>query len=437
MSASPLTRRFGPVTAAALVVASMVGTGVFTTTGFLVRDLGSNPAILLCWVLGGVTALAGALAYAELTTIMPGNGGEYLILSRVYHPALGFVAGWTGAIVGFAAPIAAAAIAFSKYLGAVFPGLPTGGAGVALLVGVTVIHVVHVKAGGRFQDVFTIGKGLLIVVFIVAGLIAVETSHLADPPTQSMIDATLTSKFAAGLIYVAFAYSGWNAAAYIAGEVEDPARNLPRALFAGAAIVTVLYVALNVVFLSAAPAEALAGKVEVAHVASVHLFGEAAARVLSAIIALGLVSTVGAMVLTGARIYEAMGTDYPKLAWLARRSKVGGPVNALSVQCVLAIAMIGTASFDQLLSYTGFTLTIGTALGVGGVVVYRRRAPDVPRPYKTWGYPVMPLMYVALALWMTIGMLYEQPIIALSGLATVAAGLVVYVVVGGSQSSIS
>lgn len=421
-----MQRRLGPVTATALVVASMVGTGVFTTTGFLVRDIGSIPAIMLCWVLGGVTALAGALAYAELVTVMPGNGGEYLLLTRIYHPALGFVAGWTGVIVGFAAPIAAAAIAFGKYLEAVFPGTPTVVAGVVLLVVVSVIHATSVRSGGRFQDVFTIGKVLLICVFIIAGLIAAEPAHLLAPAPRSAISATLSSKFAIGLIYVAFAYSGWNAAAYVAGEIREPARNLPKALFAGAAIVTVLYVALNLVFLAAAPAAALSGKVEVGHVASVHLFGESAARVLSAMIALGLISTVGAMVMTGARIYEAMGTDYPRLAFLARRSAVGGPVTALAIQCVIAIGMIATASFDQLLSYTGFTLTIGTALAVFGVIVLRIRKPAVERPYRTWGYPFMPLAYVALAVWMTLGMIVEQPLIALAGVGTVALGLVVY-----------
>jgi amino acid transporter len=309
-----MDRRIGLGTATALVVASMIGTGVFTTTGFLVRDVGSPTAILFAWILGGVTAVCGALTYAELISALPTNGGEYALLGRMYHPALGFTAGFSSLVVGFAAPVAAASIAFGQYAAAVLPGLPPLLAAVGVLVLSSAFHAFHLAAGSRFQDVFTVGKVVLIVVFAGVGLALGEPSRAVAPAAVSFAEGTLSLPFAVGLIYVAFSYSGWNAAAYVAGEVESPERNLPRALILGTAIVTALYLALNVMFLGAAPLEALSGKVEIGHVAAEHLFGPAAARVVSAIIAVGLVSTIGAMVMTGARVAEALGRAHPRRA---------------------------------------------------------------------------------------------------------------------------
>ena len=428
-----MKRQLGFVTATSLVVASMIGTGVFTTTGFLVRDVSSTWAVLACWVVGGVTALCGALSYAELTTALPDNGGEYYLLSRIYHPAVGMVAGWASLIVGFSAPTAAGAIALGKYLAAVFPGVPALPAGTIAVVLISVLHAKNVSAGSRFQNAFTIAKVALIVAFVVAGLFAGDPGHLLATSGRGFAEATLSLPFAIGLIYVAFAYSGWNAAAYVAGEVERPQRVLPAALVVGTAIVTALYVGLNVVFLAAAPPEALAGVVEVGYVASVHLYGEGAGRVLSAIIALGLVSTLGAFVMTGARVLEAMGRDHPRLGFVTGRSTAGGPIRSVVAMAVLSIAMMWTAGFDTLLTYTGFTISIGLALTVLGVVVLRVREPGLARPYRTWGYPLTPIVYLVLATWMIASAIVQTPIVALAGLATIASGLLLYFVTRGPR----
>lgn len=432
-----IERLLGVRTAALLVVASMVGTGVFTTTGFLVADLRSAPAVLACWLVGGVSALCGALAYAEVAAALPNNGGEYQLLGRIYSPALGFVAGIVSLFVGFAAPIAASAIAFGTYLQRVFPGgrawWPQA-AGVGLIVVASALHIRTVRQGSRAQDAMTFVKLLIIIAFVCSALPGLEWSRLGEGE-QSIGSAMLSAPFAVGLVFVSFAYTGWNAAAYIAGETHDPGRNVPRALFGGTAVVVALYLALNVVFLGAVEPEALAGKVEVGHIAAQALFGEGAARLMSAIIAIGLVSTVGAMVLTGPRIYEAMGLDHPKMGALAKRRAGGGPVGATLLQAAVAIAMALSASFDALLIYVGVSLTLFSALTAAGVFVLRAREPELERPYRTWGHPFTTLLFLGLCAWMMIFSIRERPMVVAYAAGTLVVGFIAWLALGARPTS--
>ncbi len=421
-----LARKIGPLTATMLVVASMVGTGIFTTTGYLVGDIGSGPAVLACWLLGGLLALAGALAYGELAAAIPENGGEYLLLSRIYHPSIGFVAGWISMVVGFSAPIAAAALAFSSYLGAVWPGLPQLPVSLGLIVLLSGVHCLRLELGAGFQDIFTIGKTVLILAFIVGGLWVGSPARCLDPGVVPMGQALMSSGFAVGLIYVSFAYQGWNASLYIAGELKQPGRWLPLSLLLGTGLVTLLYLGLNVVFLAATPAAAIAGQLEVGHIAATALFGAGAARVLSVIIALGLVSTVGAYIMTGPRVYEAMGQRSPGLRFVTGRAAGGGPVRSILLQGVVAVVMVLSASFDALLSYTGFTLAAAAGLTVAGVVVLRVREPDLERPYRCWGYPLTPALFIVLMLWMMGHTVLERPTVTIAGAATVGAGFLLW-----------
>lgn len=427
---SPQERRFGPLTAILLVVATMIGTGVFTTTGFLLRDIGSQPAVLVAWLLGGLAAAFGSLAYAELVAALPHNGGEYQLLSRIYHPALGFVAGFVALVVGFAAPVAASAIAFGEYFNLALgtSAVPPLVSGLVLVVAASVVHSVHLSTGSRLQDLFTIGKALVILLFIVGGLGAVAPDRLTGVAEPPVMGAVLSPAFAVGLIYVSYAYSGWNAAAYVAGEVRDPGRQMPIALGTGTLLVTLLYLGLNVVFLGAAPAQEIAGAEErVGAVAATYAFGELGGRILSGLVALGLVSTVGALVMTGPRIYEAMGRDYPAIRLLARRHAQGGPVTAIALQSALAVIMMLTASFEALVSYVGFTLSVFAALTVAGVFVLRAREPSLPRPYRTWGHPFTTLAFLALMTWMTLHAVHQRPIIVAVGVLTLALGGLSYV----------
>lgn len=423
-------RRLSGLTATFLVVASMVGTGVFTTSGLLLADLRSAPAVLLAWGLGGLLAMTGALSYAELVTALPKNGGEYALLGEIYHPALGFVAGVVSFVVGFSAPIAASALAFGSYLHALVPEVPAMPAALALVLLSSLAHAFRVRVGGFMQDALTVFKILLVAGFVAVAAFGIDPAwlHAAEAP---LLEATLSPSFAVALIYVSFSYSGWNAAAYVAGEMKDPHRALPVALIVGTGLVTVLYLAVNVVFLGAAPAEDLSGVVEVGHVAALALLGPSAGAALSAIIAFGLVATVGALIMTGTRVLEAMGADHGPLAMLARRATGGGPVIAVGLQGAAATVMVLTASFDALLGYIGFTLSLFAALTVLGVFVLRWRRPGLLRPHRVWGYPFTPLLFVCLMLWMIVWSIWEQPIVALFGAGTVALGLAAWAALRG------
>jgi APA family basic amino acid/polyamine antiporter len=430
---SHLQRRLGAWTGTLLIVASMIGTGVFTTTGILLAAFDSPTAVLACWAVGGLLALTGALSYAELATALPYNGGEFLFLSRIFHPAVGFVAGAASLIVGFAAPIAASAIAFSFYIDRVFPGAPGPLLAIALIVGLSFIHAWRVDAGSRFQNWFTSGKIMLIVLFVAAGLWQGD-ANLAFRATDGGLGTALSSPgFAVGLVLVSFAYTGWNASIYIAGELDNPGRNLPLSLIAGTVIVTVLYVLLNIVFLSAASTDELTGVVEIGHVAAVGLFGESAARLLSALIAVGLISTIGAFIMTGPRVLEAMGESFPRLGFLAGRRADRGPAPAIVLQAAIALTMVLTSSFEALLTYIGFTLSLFAMLTVIGLFVLRVREPDLPRPYRVWGYPVTPLLAIGLMGWMIGQTIMERPAVAGAGGLTVAMGFISFWLVGRNR----
>lgn len=427
------THRYGVRTATLLVVASMIGTGVFTTTGLLLADVRSVAAVLLVWVVGGVVALAGALSYAELAAYAPASGGEYALLGRSIHPALGFTFGIVSIVAGFAAPIAACAIAFARYFDAVFPGsVPPVPTAIVVVLGASAVHGFRLKTGARFQDATTILKIALIGAFLIGGALRADPARLvAGPPLE--LRELASSPFAVGLVYVYFAYTGWNAAAYIAGEVEDPARTLPRSLLYGTTIVTAIYVALNAVFLAAAPRAELEGVVEIGHVAATHLFGATAGRVLSAIIALGLISTIGALVVTGARVYDAIGRDHRPLRVLSRKTADGAPVVALAIQAAIAIVMVATASFDVLLGAIGFTLSVGSGLTVLGLFIERLREGDRALAYRVPLYPLTPLFFVLVMAWTVAQSVLEAQDIAVVGVATILVGLVGYAVLAAKS----
>ena len=420
----PLPRRLGVLTATLVVVASMIGTGVFTTAGLLLDEIGSPGTVLLAWLVGGVIALCGALSYGELAACIARNGGEYRFLTETYHPAVGFVAGWVSLVVGFSAPIAASALAFGKYLHALVPALPPIASGVVLILLLSVLHAGRVTAGAWVQNGFAAAKLLLILVFV-AGAAWVLPASTAGHLSVSGAEMTAPG-FAVGLIFVSFAYSGWNGAAYLSGEIRRPSRNLPLALGLGTAVVVVLYVALNAVFLLGTSPQQLAGTVEAGHVAAVSIFGEGAGTVLSSLIALALVSSVSAMIMVGPRVYEAMGEDYVALRFLRLRPGGGGPAASIALQTSFAVVMLLTLSFDSLLMYIGFTLSASAALTVAGVFVHRRRKPSVTRPYRTWGYPATPVAFVLFACWMILHSLSQRPVEAALGGATVAVGLLLY-----------
>jgi APA family basic amino acid/polyamine antiporter len=408
--------------AVALVVANMVGTGVFTTLGLQAASVASPLALLALWTLGGLVALAGALAYGELAAALPGSGGEYTYLRRIYHPALGLAAALVSVTVGFAAPVALAAMALGYYAEP-FTGLrPALTASVAVAL-VTAAHALDTRFGQGFHLAATGLKLVLVAVFCVAGLMVApaQVPDLGDLP--GALQAAAGPGFAVSLIYVSYAYSGWNAAVYVAGEVREPWRVLPRSLILGTLLVTAMYLALNYVFLRTVPPAELAGAVDVAALSARWIFGPQGGALVSAMIALLLLSTVSAMVWAGPRVVQAAAADLPALAWLARRTRRGAPLRAVLAQSGLTLGFITTDTFEGVLTYAGFTLGLTASLAVLGVLVLRRNAPALPRPYRAWGYPVTPLLFLAVTVSSLAYAALDRPLVAVTALATLAASL--------------
>lgn len=402
----------------------MVGTGIFTSLGFQVEALPSPFLILSLWVLGGVAAFCGAVSYAELSAMLPRSGGEYHFLSKIYHPALGFMAAIVSIVVGFAAPIALSAMAFGSYLSGAFPKIPAGAAALAAVLAVTAAHAVSVKASGVFQVSVTAIKLLLVGCFLAAGFYA--GSAVDFLPRGGDAGLFFSGAYAVSLMYVMYAYWGWNAAAYIIGEVRDPQKTVPAALLIATVAATALYVLLNVVFLSCAPMAEFAGKIDVGKIAAGRLWGEAGGRVMSGIIAVGLLSVMSAMTWAGPRVAQIVGRDFPSLAVLGRTSEGGVPRPALALQTSIVLVLLLTGSFSSVLLYTAFALTACSFLTVAGVIVMRVRKPDLDRPFRCWGYPVTPLVFLAITGMMLGYSAVQKPAEAAAGCATLTAGLGLY-----------
>jgi len=428
------------VTATAIVVADMVGVGVFTSLGFQVTDIPSGFSLLLLWVVGGIVAMCGAFCYAELAAMLPRSSGEYNFLRRIYHPAFGFVAGWLSATVGFAAPIALAAMAFSKYLTSsapnLLPSLPVEVFGFPidwpLLFGLAIIwlaalvHLGGVRLGSAYHNAWTALKLVLIVVFIIAGLAFGDSQPSSFAPSAVDLTQIAGAPFAISLVFVMYSYSGWNAATYIGGELRDPARNLPRALFAGTAIVIVLYVLLNAVFLATTPMHELAGQLDVAIVAGKPVFGNLGGRIVGALICLGLISSISAMTWIGPHVTMTMGEDIPLLRVFSRRSKRGVPAVAIIFQLLVSNLLLLTQSFEAVLDFIQFSLTFCSFFTVLGLIKMRITHPNLARPYRAWGYPVTPLIFLSVTLFMMYYLVVNRPLQSLAGVAMMSVGLVIY-----------
>lgn len=424
-------RKIDLLGASSVVVANMIGTGVFVSLGFQLLDMHSGFPIIALWLVGGILALCGAVCYAELATRMPEDGGEYYFLGRVYHPAVGFMAGFVSSTVGFAAPIAMAGYALGVYAKGVWPSVDSTwfGAGVILLIGL--IHLINVSTGVRFQKVFTIIKVVLIAVFISAGLLHGNTQHYQFGMMPGVWDEILSNKFAIALVFVSYAYSGWNASAYLAGEIKHPEKNLSRSILYGAGLVTVFYVLLNTVFLMVAPSSEMTVDVsnflpkEVGIISANYIFGGFGGKLMGGVICVLLISTISAMIIAGPRVIQPMFAKLPVVNAISKTHKNGNPVNAIVFQTVLALAILFSGSFSSIINYIGFTLTLFTILTVAGTVVYRFRHGK-PDGYKAWGYPVTPVLFILVNLWICYYQFHDKTQASLYGLGTALLGGLLY-----------
>ena len=420
--------RVSVIVATAIVVADMVGVGVFTSLGFQVKDIPSGFSILLLWTVGGLVALCGVFSYSELGAMFPRSSGEYNFLSRAFHPAFGFLAGWVSATVGFAAPVALAAMAFGEYGKAVAPGMPP----LALAVGVvwllSLVQLGGLRHSSSFQLIATILKVVLILAFLVAGFVVGTPQPISFTPAAVDFTHVTSAPFAIGLVFVMYSFSGWNAATYIIGEMRMPEQNLPRALLAGTLIVLVLYVALNAVFLHTTPIDKLAGQLDVARIAGSHIFGELGGRIVGAMICIGLVSSISAMMWIGPRVMMTMGEDIPALRVFSRKSGSGAPAYAILFQTAVASLMLFTRSFEAVLDFIQFALLFCSFFTVLGVIKLRITQPDLPRPYRAWGYPVTPLVFLLVTGFMMYYLLIDRPLQSFLGIVIMISGLLIYAV---------
>ena len=446
MATPTLVRQLGVVSATALVVSNMIGTGIFTTTGFLAGDLGAPYLILGIWLVGAVVALCGAFCYSELGVNFPSSGGEYVYLSRAYGLTWGFMSGWVSFFAGFSAPIAAAALAFSEYLGYFYPQLQqeqarviwessyltlrVGGAqytAAAIIAVFTILNCVGVTRAAKVQNVLTGTKLAVVLAFIVFGILVGtgDWSSFSQPAVRTST-TPLASQFAISLFWVYFGYSGWNAATYVAEELRQPRRTLPIALALGTAVVALLYIGLNVTFIYGTGVESMKGVFAVGSLAASKLFGPEISGIFSALMAISILSTVNAMVTIGPRVYYAMARNGAFFGFARKvNPRFHTPIPAILCQGVCSILMTITP-FPQLVVYIGFSLTFFTVMAVASLFLFRRRPNWEKLPVVSFAWPLMPAVFVLVGVWMIVYGILLQPIVSTAAILTIAAGAAAY-----------
>jgi APA family basic amino acid/polyamine antiporter len=447
MSDGKLLRQLGVFSATAIVVANMVGTGIFTTTGFLAGDLGSPLLVVGIWFVGAALALAGALCYSELGVNFPRSGGEYVYLTEAWGPSWGFLTGWVSFFAGFSAPIAAAALAVSEYLSHFNPALSSQATSATVVLGpmalrlgpgqwlacglvavFTALNVFGLQPAARLQNVLTSLKVVVIVAFCALAVAfgQGDWAHFSQAAVRTS-ENSISAQFVLSLIWVFFGYSGWNAATYVAEELRDPQRTLPRSLLAGTLLVALLYAALNVVFIYASPLESMKGVVGVgAHAASA-LFGPSVAGLFSALMAVSLLSTVNAMTIIGPRVYYAMashGAFFPVAARVHPQWKT--PWIAVLAQGICCCLLILNATFASLVQYIGFSLWLFTLMSVLGLLRLRHRPGWKKLPAANVLFPLIPGIYIVMSAWVLLYMIILRPVESSYGLVTIALGAALY-----------
>lgn len=423
----------------------MIGTGIFTMSGFIVADLGSAKLLLLIWAVGAVCALAGAVCYSELGINFPSSGGEYVYLTRAFGPTWGFMTGWVSFFAGFSAPIALAALACSDYLGYFSPalkqenslhfgpeyfGLRFGGAQIvasAIVAVFTIVNCLGVKLTANIQNILTATKVLVIVIFIAAGFLFGhgDWGHFSQPAARTST-TPLFFQFFVSLFFIYVAYSGWNAATYVAEELKQPARTLPISLAVGTGLVAALFITLNVLFVYAMPLEKMKGQVAIGSISASYLFSPEVTGLFSGAMALSLLATVNAMVTIGPRVYYAMAKNGAFFASAATvHPRWHTPATAIICQGICTILMT-TSSFANLMFYVGFALNFFAVMSVASLFVFRKRPGWKRIGAVSFAYPLVPLFFILVGFWMTVFGMTFKPIVSLIAAATVGAGAIVY-----------
>lgn len=415
--------KIGWISASALVIANMIGTGVFTSLGFQLASVQNTWSIVSLWAIGGLMALFGAFSYAELGTKLPRSGGEYHFITKTLHPLPGYLSGWVSLTVGFAAPVALAAMAMASYLSSYTSFSPVVMA-VAVVTLISLIHSMDLRQSERFQNLFTLLK-LLVIAFLIllCFLLAPADTNLDWSGTWK--GEVLLPAYAVSLVFVSYSYSGWNAAAYIVEEIRDLQKKLPRALIIGTALVAILYILAQLAFLKAAPVEALVNKVEVGQIAAEHILGKTGGQMISIVIAVLLISSISAMVWVGPRVTKTLAEDHRLWRPLSRVNQNGIPVRAVWLQWAISVTLIITGSFEAVLLYSGFILQAFSMLAVIGMIKMRMKDPGKPG-YNSPAYPYIQIAFLLFGTWILIFMIYDRPVESFYGLLNLVIGALTY-----------
>ena len=417
-----ITKKISIYTASAIVIANMIGTGVFTSVGFQLASVQNTWSIVLLWLAGGVLALFGAFAYAELGTHFKESGGDYIYLSRVFHPMLGYLSAWAGLTVGFSAPVALAAMAFTKYL-APFGLQNNLWLAISIIVLTGLMHSFTIRNSSKFQNLSTAIKIIFILVLIVLGFTIKGSSTNAILLDDSWKQDLAKPGFAVSMVYVAFAYTGWNAASYVVDEIYNPAKNLPKALIGSTLFVTVVYVFFQIALLKNATAAELQGKEEVTFIAFDKLLGTTGGKWVSAFIAIQLIATISSYLWVGPRVTWAMAKENKLWAPLAKKNKHGIPVISTWVHVIIAVALALTGSFEKILVYAGFVLQLMASLTVATSLFLRNKEKGAyTSPLKPW----LQIIFLLFNAWVLIFTLINRPVESLIGIGILLAGLMVY-----------
>ena len=416
------TRKISTLTAIAIVVANMIGTGVFTSLGFQLEDLSNTLVIITLWLLGGLLALSGAFSYVEIGTHIKKSGGEFTFLSELFSPFIGYLAGWVSLTVGFAAPVALSAIAVVEYFP--FWDLDLTWTSIAIVGSITLIHSFSIQSSSIFQNISTFLKVVLIVVLIIIGL--------AKPATTANVILTgdysaqvLSSAFAVALIYVSYSYSGWNAAVYITEEIKNPKKSLPYALIGGTLLVTVLYTLLQYVFLKHVPISELIGQVDVGAIATQKMLGIKVGNLFGLAISLLLISGISAMIWIGPRVTSTMAKHFT--IWRSFQANTNQiPLRALWLQFAITTLLLLTGTFEQILVYCGFLLTLSSILTVWGVFKLRKKPGMGSDHFKSPFFPLFQIIFIVFSVGMVVFIFVEKPREATLGLSNLVLGGIVW-----------
>ncbi len=443
-SSPSLVRRLGALDGASIIVSNVIGSGIFLVPALIAVWVPNVWLMLAVWLVGGALAFAGAMAYAELATLRPRAGGEYVYLREAFGPAAGFLSGWTSFIAGFSGAIAAGAVGVATYLGRFVPAAgdttplvsiplavvtlsisPQAVVALAVIGGLTLVHVLGLGPGRVVQNLLAGAKVAMLVALVALGFTLGEgaATHFAAPggPVSPAL-------WLLALIPIMFSYSGWNAAAYVAEEIRDPGRNLPRAMALGTAAVVVVYLLLNLLYVYALPlADFGAVEARVVDAAGERLFGPGFAAALSAASVVMIAASISAMVLAGPRVYFAMARDgqfFPAAARVHPRFRA--PVVAIVAQSAWSGLLVLAGTFEQLLLYTGFAVVTFAGAAVAALFVLRRRDPSAPRPFRAWGYPFVPGIFVAASAAMVVNAIWREPAASGAGVLLILAGVPLY-----------